>query len=59
MPSRSKAQSRFMQAASHDPKFAKRAGIPQAVAHEFVIADAGRKLANLPQHVKKGKGKEG
>lgn len=39
MPSTSKKQKRFMQAASHDAKFAKKAGIPQKVAREYVQAD--------------------
>ncbi|MFA7278753.1 MAG: hypothetical protein WC100_01505 [Sterolibacterium sp.] len=42
MPSKSKDQERFMQAASHNPKFAKKAGIPQSVAKEFVAADEAR-----------------
>jgi len=39
MPSKSAKQARFMQAAAHDPAFAKRAHITQAVAREFVKAD--------------------
>jgi len=39
MPSKSPAQKRFMQAAAHNPKFAKEAGIPQKVAREFIAAD--------------------
>lgn len=39
MPSKSKAQERFMQAAAHNPEFAKKAGIPQSVAKEFNSAD--------------------
>lgn len=45
MPSTSDKQHRFMQAAAHNPKFAKKAAIPQKVAKEFVMADIGRKLA--------------
>jgi hypothetical protein len=41
MPSTSKAQARLMAAAAHDPKFAKRAGVPVKVAKEFNKADAG------------------
>ena len=41
MPSSSAKQARLMAAASHDPKFAKRAGISQKVAKEFNQADAG------------------
>jgi hypothetical protein len=36
MPSVSKAQNRFMQAAASNPKMAKELGIPQKVAKEFV-----------------------
>lgn len=39
MPSKSKKQHAFMQAAAHNKKFAKKAGIPQKVAREFVAAD--------------------
>ena len=31
----------MMAAAAHDPKFAKRVGIPRKVAKEFNVADAG------------------
>ena len=41
MPSKSPAQHRFMEAAKHNPAFAKKAGISQSVAAEFVAADAG------------------
>jgi hypothetical protein len=40
MPSTSKAQARLMAAAAHDPKLAKRAGVPVTVAKEFNKADA-------------------
>jgi expansin (peptidoglycan-binding protein) len=40
MPSKSAKQHRFMEAAAHNPKFAKKAGIPVAVAKEYVKADA-------------------
>lgn len=39
MPSKSPAQRRLMQAVAHDPKFARKAGIPQSVGREFVQAD--------------------
>lgn len=39
MPSRSPEQRRFMAAASHDSKFARKANIPQSVAKEFHEAD--------------------
>lgn len=41
-PSKSPKQARTMQAAAHNPKFAKKMGIPQAVAAEFVKADTGK-----------------
>lgn len=41
MPSRSLRQARTMAAAAHNPKFAKKVGIPVGVAKEFNQADAG------------------
>lgn len=43
MPSTSKKQERFMAAAAHNPKFAKKAGISQTVAKEFNDADQRKK----------------
>lgn len=40
MPSKSPAQARLMAAAAHNPKFAKKTGVPRAVAKEFNAADA-------------------
>jgi hypothetical protein len=51
MPSKSKKQEKFMQAAAHNPKFAKKAGIPQSVAQEFVAAD--KKAGKIPKKSKK------
>ncbi len=42
MPSKSAKQHRFMEAAAHNPAFAKKAGISQKVAKEFVAADAAK-----------------
>ena len=42
MPSKSPAQARTMRAAAHDPKFAKKLGIPQSVARDFVAADQAK-----------------
>ena len=42
MPSKSEKQRRLMAAAAHDPKFAKKVGVPQSVAREFNDADARR-----------------
>lgn len=41
MPSKSAKQARTMAAAAHDPKFAKKVGIPTKVAKEFNTADKG------------------
>lgn len=41
MPSKSKKQARLMAAAAHNPKFARKAGVPQRVAREFNQADKG------------------
>ena len=49
MPSKTPKQRRTMAAAAHDPKFAKRLGIPTSVAKDFNRADKGRKFV-------KGKG---
>ena len=35
MPATSKKQERFMQAVANNPKFAKKAGVPQSVGREF------------------------
>ena len=40
MPSKSAAQRRLMAAAAHNPKFAKKVGVPVKVAKEFNRADA-------------------
>lgn len=42
--STSEQQARLMAAAAHDPKFAKKAGVPQGVAKEFNDKDKGSKL---------------
>lgn len=39
MPSKTPKQARTMRAAAHDPKFAKKLGIPVKVAKEFVRED--------------------
>jgi hypothetical protein len=43
MPSKSKKQAKFMRAAAHNQAFAKKAGISQKVAKEFVRADKKKK----------------
>jgi len=45
MPSYSKKQARFMQAAAHNPEFAKKADIPVKVAKDYVAADKKMALA--------------
>lgn len=45
MPSTSDKQRRMMAAASHDPEFAKKVGVPVKVAKEYNQADKGKKLA--------------
>lgn len=47
MPSVSEKQARTMRAAAHDPGFAKKVGIPQGVAREFVSADQKKKRRGL------------
>jgi hypothetical protein len=44
MPSKSKAQHNLMAMVAHNPKAAKRLGIPQKVGKEYVKADKGRKF---------------
>lgn len=39
MPSKSKKQHDLMRAVKHNPKFAKRVGIPQSVGRDYVAAD--------------------
>jgi len=43
MPSKSKKQERTMAAAAHDPKFAKKVGIPMSVAKEYNRADKAKR----------------
>lgn len=43
MPSKSAPQHRLMEAAAHDPKSAKSAGVPQKIAREYVAADKAKK----------------
>ena len=53
MPSKSEAQKRTMAAASHNPEFAKKMGIPVSVAQEFNQADKAKKTAALLSKMKK------
>ena len=52
MPSKSKPQARMMAAAAHNPKFAKKVGVPVKVAKEFNAADKGTGI--LGKRAKKG-----
>lgn len=45
MPSKNGPQHRLMEMAAHDPKAAKRVGVPVNGAKEFVMADIGRKFS--------------
>jgi len=51
MPSTSDKQRRMMAAAAHDPKFAKKVGVPVKVAKEFNAADKGPKLARAMKNM--------
>jgi len=54
MPSKSKAQHRLMEAVAHSEEFAKKTGIPQEVALEFVREDEAMPR-KLPERVRHGK----
>lgn len=51
MPSKSGKQHRFMEMVAHSPAAAKRVGVPQKVARDFVAADkaAGKKFKAAPK----------
>ena len=51
MPSKSKAQQKLMRAAAHNKDFAKKSGVSQSVARDFVAADK----AKPSKKMKKGK----
>ena len=42
MPSKTKKQANFMAAVANNPKFAKKAGVPQSVGEDFAKADKGK-----------------
>lgn len=46
MPSTSKKQHNFMAMVAHNPKMAKKVGVPQSVGAEFTAADKGKKFKN-------------
>ncbi|HET6485070.1 MAG TPA: hypothetical protein VFH83_01545 [Spirochaetia bacterium] len=39
-------QHRFMEMVAHDPKAAKRVGVPQSVGKDFAEADKGKKFSS-------------
>lgn len=53
MPSKTRKQARLMAAAAHNPRFAKKVGVPVKVAREFNQADAGTGILR-----KKGKSRK-
>ena len=59
MPSHSPAQARMMAAAAHDPKFAKKVGVPISVAKDYNEADKGKRLAEAMKAMAKKKNEGG
>jgi hypothetical protein len=55
MPSKSKAQHKLMAAVANNPKFAKKAGIPQTVGADYMKADKDKKynMGGVMAHDKK------
>lgn len=57
MPAKSRSQFRLMQAAAHNPKIAKKVGIPVKTAAEYTESNVGKKAySNLPEAKKDGGG---
>ena len=54
MPYKSEAQRRLMQAVAHNPKFAKKVGIPSSVGKKFEAHKAGGGLMRLHQKLAQG-----
>lgn len=50
MPSTSDKQHRFMEAVAHNPKFAKKAGVPQSVGKDFAAADKAAGKTAKPKY---------
>jgi ribosome assembly protein YihI (activator of Der GTPase) len=59
MPSHSPAQARMMAAAAHDPKFAKKVGVPVSVAQDYNQADKGKRLAEAMKTMDRKKNEGG
>ena len=55
MPSVSDKQHKFMEAISHSPEFAKKAGVPQSVGKDFVEADKKKGKSRLSKLYKDNK----
>lgn len=53
MPSKSDKQKRLMDAAAHNPAFAKKVGVPTKVAKEFVNAD--KRVGNVKRKASRGR----
>ena len=53
MPPVSEKQERFMQAVAHNPKFAKKVGVPQSVGKEFTGAKEGGQMKESKGMMKK------
>ena len=53
MPTVSDKQERFMQAVAHNPKFAKKVGVPQSVGKEFTGAKEGGQMKESKAMAKK------
>jgi hypothetical protein len=51
MPSKSAKQARTMRGAAHDPAYAKKMGIPQSVAREYVAADEHKAKKRGKRHM--------
>lgn len=59
MPTVSKKQQRLMNAVAKDKTVAKKTGVSQKVAKDFVAADKKRGAAELPESAKRAKRLEG
>lgn len=57
MPSKSPAQHRLMEAAAHNPAFAKKAGIPQKVGKDFAAADKAKGQHTVEKVMRRAQGK--
>jgi hypothetical protein len=59
MPAKSKSQFRLMQAVAHNPKIAKKVGIPASTAAEYVQSNVGKKAYSKLPEAKAASYKEG